>query len=648
MIGDIIKKVTPISMYQPSDAILKLTKEVKKDYQQGVDILQKGWVELNDRSVIEDTNRGQMMFNAYVDTSIEDPNEAWKWRGTRSMARNKGIAMHAQLTANFLLPLFIAQNENDEVDRDFSEVMRDIIEWMAQPTNSNYQQSFLQIVFSMMYNPVTYLGAEYCEVYQTIKEKTKDGKYKTKEVLDEILSGFKCPILGPSEVLITNAYERNIQKQRAIIKRRYAEFDELEAKYGEHENWPYVQKGIKSIYNDEDGLFYDIKDDDHPNLVAEETWLNRRKDMEVCFVNGIYLGENEAKNNPIKHRDHLDRPKYNIVPFGYMRIGDHFFYYKSMMNALGWDNMAFDAMSEIVFNRAILENEMPVAISGSDKVDSSVIFPNSVVAFEDKDTRVTPLLPQGNSIAGFNVLRETEKSMSEGSVNETMAGQLPEASQKAYSVAQARADAKKMIGAVGKSVAESIVQYGDLMKDIALNNITIPQVEELTGGRERMKYKSFLLENKKNGNKLTDRIVKFDESLIGLEMTKEEKMARSLQLLEETGYPRETKSVRLVNPVMFAKFRYLSKVDIEEMFTKSNEYMQPLLTNLRTLLVNDPYIDMQGLDRKLLYSYFNSEGEELMKEEVQEIPGLPPGQGNQMANQIFNQSASQAVKQQVI
>lgn len=636
--------VSSVSAYQPSQEVRELTIQVKKDYQIGMDILQRGWTELNDRSVIDDLNRGQMMFNAYVDTSVDDPNEAWRWRGTRSMARNKGIAMHAQLTANYLLPLFIAQNENDEVDRDYSEVMRDIIEWMVEPQNSNYQSSFLQICFGMMQNPVTFLGAEYCEIYQKIKEITKDGDYEIKEVLDEILSGFNAPIWSANQVLITNAYERRIQKQRAIIKRRWVEYEELEAKYGEHENWAYVQKGIRSIYQEEDGLFYDIQDDENrQNLVAEETWEHRREDLEVPFVNGIYMGDTDVNKNPIKHRDNRGAPKYNLVPFGYMHIGEHFFYYKSMMNALGWDNAAYDAMSEIIFNRAVLENEMPIAISGSEKPDSSVIFPNSVVAFEEADARIMPLLPPSNMAAGFNVLAGIDKSMQESSVNETISGQLPDASQKAYNVAQAQANAKKLIGAVGKSLGASIVEYGSLMSDIALNHYTTAQVDEIVGKGLQMKFKTFFLENKKTGGKMGDRVIKFDKSLIGKEETQEQKDEANLKLLEESGYPHKVKSIRLVNPELFAKHKFLTKVDLEEMFTKSNEYWQPLLLNLKRELANDPYINQETLTRRTVYAFFNSGGEDLMKEE--QIPGLPQGQSPQgpAGNQALQKATAGAL-----
>lgn len=649
MIGQITKE-SQLSMYQPSAEVVEFTKYVQQDYSAGQDILDRTWVELNDRSITEDENRGKGMFNAFVDTSVEDPNEAWKWRGTRSMARNKGIAMHANLTANYIIPTFTAQNDDDEVDRDFSEIMRDIVQWMTLPANSNYQSSFLQVVFGMITNPVTYLSAEYCEVFQTIREKQEDGKYLTKEILDDVFSGFHAPILSSSQVLITNAFERNIQKQRRIIKRRHAEKQELEAKFGSHENWMYVKPGWKTVYNDEDGLFYDIKDDDRPYLVAEETVLSRRDDSEVSFIGGIYMGDANVYDNPIKHRDHRNAPKYNVVPFGYSRIGEHFFYYKSMMNCLGWDNMLYDAMSEIVMNRSMLEVDIPVAVSGSDEINSSVMFPSAVVTFENPDAKISPLIPNSNMAAGFNALRETEKSMTEGSVNPTVSGQLPEASQTAYSVSQAQASAKKLIGGVGKSLTESMTMYGDLMKDIVINHVTVPQVDELVGGGMRLKYRTFLLQNKSGGGKMMDRTIKFDESLIGQSYTKQEMEDKHLKLLEDSGYPDSKNSIRIANPELFARFRYLANADVEEMFSRNSEYWQPILTSLYQFLKDDPNVDGTFLLNKLSYAYFGGEGDRLIRKE----PLLPPGgeavgggQANQFGSMVNAKKLSTAANNAV-
>ncbi len=583
-----------------------------------------------------------MMFNAYVDTSVEDINEVWKWRGTRSAARNKGITMHAQLTASFLLPLFSAQNEQDELDRDVSEVMQDIVEWMALPSNSNYQQSFLQMVFAMETNPVTFLGAEYNEILQTIKTKSEKGEMTTKEILDGVLSGFNAPIYSSSQVLITNAYERSFQRQKMIIEREYVEYDQLEAEWGEHPNWDHVQPGIKSVYNSEDGLFYDIFDDDHPNLVSREVYKNRREDAEIPFLGGIYMGDDNVDMNRIKHRDNRDTPKYNKVPFGFHRIGEHFFYYKSMMNALGWDNARYDAMDEVLMNGALLEVEMPYAVSGTDKVDSEIIFPNSVVSFENPDTKITPLIPSRNFAAGFKEMDNIAKSMSEGSTDEVTGGQRPRADEKVGNVARAQANARKNIGGIAKSLGESLIQYGDLMKDIALNNVTTAEVEELVGGIMKLKYRTFLLQNKNVGGKMMDKTIRFNEFLIGKNLSKKEKRQRNLKLLEESGFPKEKRSIKSINPGLFAKMKYLTRIDIEEMFTRTQEFMQPILMALKQQLVNDPFVDQEVLTRKLMYSFFQSDGEELIKDNPEELPIQPP-QSSQMGAQALNTETAKVV-----
>lgn len=602
-----------LSSYQPGEEVTKLTSSVKKDYGTGESILNRQWVELNNRSVIEDENRGQMMFNAFVDTSVEDQSEVWKWRGTRSAARNKGVAMHANLTANFLFCSFSAQNDDDETDEEFAEVMRDIVMWMASPDNSNYESSFMQVTNGMLTNPVTFLGAEYIEVFQKIKEKNENGEKVTKEVLDTVLSGFDAPIYSSSQVLITNAYERNIQRQRRIIKRRYTEKCDLEAKYGDHPNWQFVQDGIRSIYNEEDGLFYDVKDNTRPlTICSEEIALGRQEDMEVPFVNGIYLGDmDDVDFNPIRHRDNKGNPKYNVIPFGYSRIGEHFFYYKSMMNIMGWDNDLYDAQTEVLMNRALLETEMPIAISGSDNIDSEVIFPNAVVAFENADTKVTHLLPPSNMAAGFNALAATKQSMDESSVNEVTSGQLPDASQKAYNVAQAQAAAKKLVGAVAKSMAESILQYGSLMKDVAINHVTVPEVDMLVGDGMRLKYRTFVMPNKTTGK--GKRIV-FDQSLIGKDMTEAERKDANLKILTDSGYPNHKEDLIIINPELFANFNFLARADIDEMFAKNSDYWQPVLLNLKTALALDPYTNQEALTKELMRSYFQSRANDFVNE----------------------------------
>ncbi len=636
MIGKITQN-TPVSPYQPSKEILDLTSYIQKDFQHGQGIIDKPYVELGDLSITDRTSRDQKTFNAFVDESIEDPSQAWEWRGTRSKARNKAIAMHAQLTAGYIIPIFMAQNDADEEDRDFSDVMRNIIEWMVY--NSEYKTSFLNVAMGMLVNPVSYLGAEYAEVYQKIKVKKAKG-WDTTEILDEVLSGFKAPVYSPDQILISNAYEPNIQKQRFLVKKRWIDYSEAQARYGEHENWDFVSPGVDSIFNDSDNRFYDIKDDDHPYLVQETVYLNRREDSEIPFIGGIYFGDSDIKGNSIKHRDNRDAPKYNITPFGYQRITEHFFYYKSLMNAQYWDNILLDAQYELGMNRAFLDTHMPIAVSGSDKIDSDVIFPKSVVAFEDKDTKITPLLPQANLGNMFAAMNQVERSMEESSVSGTTSGQLPQASQKATSVAIANQNAKILLEGVGKTLAESIVQYGSLMADCALQHLTVPEIEELAGGKTKLKYRSFILGDQTSKGKSVSKIIRFDKNLLGVEMTEAEKRKERLSLYGEM--LNKGKSIFRVNPELFVKMKYLVRVEPERMFPKNEEFTQAMLTNFYALVSNNPYISMEALTRKLAYAFFRGESDDVMQPAQQGATGQIPQ--TSAGAQALNKSSSLAIQ----
>lgn len=613
MIGDIYKD-QKVSVYNPSKEVKDFTSYAQRDFQTGMDILRRPWTELGDLSVIDRANRDQRTFNAFVDESRDNPADAWKWRGTRSKARNKAVAMHAQLTASYIFPSFMAQNENDEEDRDFSDLMDSAVEWLGD--NSNYKSSYLLATMGILVNPVTYLGAEWREVMMKVKEKAPKG-YTLKEVRDEVLSGFNAPVYGPTDILISNAYEQDIQKQRVISKQRWIEYSEAKARYGEHENWGFVQAGQGTVFNSEDERFYDVKDDSHPFMVQEVTYLNRREDTEVCFLGGIYMGDSNPEWNPIKHRDHRGSPKYNVTPFGLRRISEHFYFFSSLMKDFYWDNMLMDAQYELGMNTAFLVSNMPTAVYGSDKIDSDIIFPSSVVAFKDKDTRVEPLLPGLNPGALFTASRETERSMDEASISDTSSGQLPPTGTKATAIAIAERNAKTLLQGAGKTLAESIVQYGSLMADIVVNNLSVPEIMELGDAKEKMKYRTLVLKNKTINGRQSDKIIKFDESLLGMEMTKEDMNRENLGMYEAYDQDENAGHLYRVNPEIFARMKYLTKIEPETMFPQNEEYRQAILSQIQAQFANNPYVSLEALTRKTLHAYFRGEAEDLIQEPQQ-------------------------------
>ena len=617
MIGYTDKKTTPLSNYQPTSAVIEITKDFKDGFNEGVRILTTEWEELNGYSVIERMNKDRRTFNSFVDEDIEDPMEAWKWRGTRGIALTKAMALHAHMTAVLSAPSAFAQNDKQEEDRTMSNVMKDILEWMA--VNSEYRKSYLLATMGSLVNPVTYLGADYVEAYTTVKDWTEDRQLVTKEVVDEELSGFRFPVYSADQILISNAYEQNIQRQYTVIRRQYKDYHELEGRWSWHPNWQYVQKGIRSIYSEEEGLFYDVVDHAHPSLVEEATGWCRKSDTEVTFLNGIYMGDDNTEANPIKHRDNFNIPKVPFTPFGYQRVNEHFYFYRSFINRIGWDASLIDAMYENTMNREAIDLYAPMGIYGVENFSSQVVFPGAVVAFENPDASAKPLLPP-NRGSGYQALREIEKSIEEASVSDVQVGALPEASQKAFTVARAEQNARTILRGVFRSTAESVMSYGSLMADIALRHLTTAQLDEITGATH---YRPFILQDQTvNGRNVSKKIL-FDESLMK-PMSKEEQDREGLKMLTKVGWPDNKEDIYRINPHLFSKMKYLVRYEADSLIEKDTASEREKAERMYASMRSDPIVSGEALVRKVLNANYRGEADELMAKEVQQVMGQAP------------------------
>jgi len=59
------------------------------------------------------------------------------------------------------------------------------------------------------------------------------------------------------------------------------------------------------------------------------------------------------------------------------------------------------------------------------------------------------------------------------------------------------------------------------------------------------------------------------------------------------------------------------------MFSKNQEYWQPVLLNLKTALAQDPYTNQEALTQELFDAYFQSKGDKFVKkpEEIAPVAG---------------------------
>jgi hypothetical protein len=131
--------------------------------------------------------------------------------------------------------------------------------------------------------------------------------------------------------------------------------------------------------------------------------------------------------------------------------------------------------------------------------------------------------------------------------------------------------------------------------------------------------------------------MKFDDSLLGLEMTDEEKDMENLKMAEDIGYPDNKNHIYRYNPQIASRMKYLARIEPETMFPKNKEYQQAIMSQIQAQYAQNPFVSLEALTRKSLYAYFGGETEDLMKKE-QPMPGVPGASGEVPQTQFGQQS----------
>lgn len=624
MIGTISKnkKENIVSAYVPPQEVLELIKNVKKDYATGVGIMQKSYEEFNDKTISQRMNLDQKAFNSYSEPKSADPDRNWQWTGVKPITRNKLISIAAHITANILIPQVFAQNDADEEDKLTGEVMRSLIEWNIQ--NSDYDITFLGAVISALVNPAVIISVEFAEVMQDIKTKNEAGEISVKEVIDEFFSGLQMHIVPCEELLINNIYEYHLQRQKCVIRRKYVDYDVVEGKYGDHNDFGLIKPGIRTFYSEEEGMFYDNKDEEHPTLCEEAVYYNRRENMEVPFVNGIYLGKGEVKDNTFKHNRIINHngevilvPIYPFAKSGYELIDEkRFFYYKSAAFKLASEQDLINEMYRMVMDATKMQTIPSLAGFGTGAIDSSVMYPGAFTPFP-KDSKIEKIDTGARLDWAYKAIEKLEDSLSESSQSEVQGGTLPDPAHKAYTVAKAEQNAQIQLGMFGKMIGRLVIDIGYLMDDIILNHQTVASIDETVSGEMKMKYKTFLLPNQtKEGKQITKKMI-FTDEFMGVKMSEEQLLKESFKLKKEGG----DSEIYKINPYLFSRSRFLFSINADQQINKSDTFEKAWNLEALDRGINNPFINQEKWTEEHLVKVFHKDDSEkfMAKEQV----GMP-------------------------
>lgn len=624
--------ITSQSSYSPQGDERAFTARVSRDFETGYRIMSETRKLFRNRSVIDYADAGEKIFHLYKDASSGDPKDAWKFFGRKPLLRNKVFTIVAHLINAILFPSVTAQNRSQEVDKALSEVAKDLLEWNVE--NSNYKATFMDVIIGLCVSPVVILHERYQKVFQDIRVRLANGQITTKQAVDKVLSGLQNYRIPANELFISNFHEPDIQKMRFVIRRRFIDYDEAQALYGTHKNWGYVKSnpGVRTFYAPASQAFYDRVDEDMPLYFEELTYYSRREDLEVQFLNGVYFGKPNNKDNQFTHRrltlaSDGAPVSVPIYPFA-STVGEPFaipcFYGMPLIIKHEDDDEGINKMHRMVINGTYLDIMRPIITSGTAKLDRSVVGTPGAVAHLPKDSTVTPIQIGSNLNAGYQAMNDYEKSITLGTQDELRAGVSSGPEKTKYEIERTEINSAIKLGVLGNQIARLIEAYGLLILDDIVLHQTAPEVEAITG---ELSYATFTLANRISQGKKVSKKIKFDPALLGMKMTKDERDEQNVKMFMEG--EKKGEEIVLTNPYAFANAEYKTIVTVEQLLPKNENALKArtmdgyLSFRGDPLVASDPDASFKLL-RKVYEVFFGGEADGMLPKVSQGQP-LPEG-----------------------
>lgn len=615
------------SFYEPTEKERERLTQIRDLFAVANEVRNTPFREFNDYSLVDRINIDRMSWGQYVEPPSMDPDEEWKSRAFRSITRDKIIAIAAHVTAAVIFPTIYAQNDKDEADKDAAMVMRDIMEWVNE--RSGYESAFMSAVIHSLFDPCAYVSTEYVERFRMDRKKGEEPK----RVLDEFLSGLKDFFIPCDEIWPTNIYEPDLQKQ-PVFRRRVVEYADAKARYGGNKNFDeYVCPGLQLVMGD-DAFFYETYDQSLSQRLVEEVILwDRYNDLKLTMINGVLVSDPDEPN---PRNDKLI-PYEKLI---YEYVSGKFFYGKSLAFKLNPDEELVNTTYRMVSDGTFLQLMPPAVAFGVDNVPNAVMIPGAVTTFDNvanPQASFAPINTGNNLTAGYNLLNKVEGNISEASSNDLASGQAPVGAETAYEISRVEQNARILLGLFGKMIARAVRGWGTMKIGDIVQHMTVGEVSELMSPGGMMKYRKFLLPEKKAEGTVKSRLIEFDATIPD-EMTEDELMEESRKVQK-----REVKNgmkIYRVNPERFRKLKYEVVVKAEALVPDSPAMQKARKLEKYALGKADPNLDQKVVTREWLLGadeddYADSDKFMAKEQTVASPPSTAPAQGRHQLSKQF-------------
>lgn len=612
------------SPYNPDERTKERLKDIKSDMELADQVRNYPFREFGYRDLTTVANDCQDRFiNLIEDYSEDDPDLAWRANTMRPLTRNKVIEVAAYITTRIMEPLVIAQDNDDNEDRNIASVMADVMDWANNL--SDYEINFLYAVIQAEVFPISYMEEGYVDYERDFKVIKEDGTFDIKKMKDEVYSGFYSDVVSWDEIYQTDAYAgKDIQRQPALIRRRIMPFSQAKVKYGDNDNFnDFVSPGLRNFYGDDDSIYQEFDESIGERNVEELTYYNRIADLEIRLVNGVMMDD---PDRPLQRKS----KRYPFASFGYgLYDSGKFIYYKSLVDDLKPDQDQADTLINLILDGTFLRVFPPSAIIGGESIDTGIMIPGAAHPMPE-GASITPIQTSSDVNLASNVLRDIELNASNSSQKDISQPRQ----QTAYEISRIEEDIKVKLGLFGKFIAQFVKDFGILRIETILTTITMPEIGELASSESALKYATIVHQGKDGKKKK----ISFNLEQT-TDVSKEEELALSAELLmqekKEGGSVSDAPSIAILNPKMFKDFRYNVMINPAASLKNSPSAELGYAMSFYNIAAGNPVAEQTELFRFITEKFYPGNSERFVKdeqkqqEEAQAQQQAPEGQAPQ-------------------
>lgn len=572
------------SGYQLPFEIARLFARVQTDYQTAYTLQHRAFDEFDGYSLLQRSKMDQETFAAFVGCEWLPVHKRWRWRGRKNTARNKLIGLCARLIAGMLYPYVRAQNKENEQDAMTAQAMRILVEEKLR--KAKYEVKFLFMVLSALVNPAVFVQVEYVTAMQTVKQRLSDGTIKVVQAVDELLSGLNVNVIPIDEVMLADYYTFDLQHQPYIIRQRRISYDVARKmyagkfKYNGKDLFDFVEAGKTRILGtgNENQTLFDVEwTEADSNFVQEVTIQYRGEDLQLKYVGGVGLFnyDDPYNSNAFTHRrmsiiadEYISIPVYNIAKSGFEPIdpAGRFAFYKSGAFKEYWDYIGENRMDALMMDGSTLDVMKPIFLSGLAKADSTVMVPGATIAMP-MGASVNTYQLGPNLAATINAMKIRMEALADSTQDKIMNGQM-EAGVTATQTNAAITQARIFLGVFGIMMAQLIKDVGEMTVDCVIQHETIGELDATLPESLKMKFKTIVSRSKEKGKEVLHKII-FDDSLMGREISQQDKETIQWGLYNKNGGQKPTAYEYRINPYKFARTQFSLYVDADKIVMQS-------------------------------------------------------------------------------